>query len=194
MKKEHWLYLVIAILAVWLIASYMQEPEDSTTSPSDDSGLNINEGDEGDSGVDDSPSGADSESEPAPVSGASESSPAGPNKGVMVSTSVPVVAMVSVQDQSAGDMVAIGRVDMTVDGWVVIHEDRDGAPGNILGAQRFDAGSYSGGQVELLRGTVAGGKYYVMLHADDGDKMFDHKLDMPITSGDKGITATFVAK
>ena len=30
MKKEHWLYLIIVILAVWLIAKYTEGPKNAT--------------------------------------------------------------------------------------------------------------------------------------------------------------------
>jgi hypothetical protein len=185
MKKEHWLYLVIAILAIWLIASYMDKPEDS-------SDLDISDTSE--------ESALDSDSMPVPgEEGVNEmvleaGVNAGLNKGVVVSAAIPSKALINVIDQKAGTMVSIGSVDMPVNGWVVVHEDRNGAPGNILGAQRFDAGSYAGGQVELLRTTLIGGQYYVMLHVDDGDKLFDHKLDMPLASTAGIVSATFFAK
>lgn len=86
-----------------------------------------------------------------------------------------------VNDQAAGAAVSIAMVTLASDGWVAIHEDRGGKPGAILGAQRFNAGTKQSGTVELLRPTVAGGVFYAMLHADDGDKMFDVKKDMPLT-------------
>ncbi len=195
MKKEHWLYLVIAILAVWIIASYASKSDEPSDLDSDTQlageDSNVDEADLPAS------SGVTSDDDNAPQGSTSpEGSSAGPNKGTIVSVSVPTAASISVSDQAAGEMVTLGRVDMTVDGWVVVHEDRDGAPGNILGAQRFDAGSYSGGSVELLRPTVAGGKYYVMLHADDGDKMYDHTLDTTHVKNSAGmdVVMSFTAK
>src|SRR3989338_6152319 len=44
----------------------------------------------------------------------------------------------------------------------------------------FDGGTWDNGKVELLRGTIEGGKYFAMLHADNGDRAFDPKLDAPI--------------
>ncbi|TSC66898.1 MAG: hypothetical protein G01um101466_851 [Parcubacteria group bacterium Gr01-1014_66] len=88
---------------------------------------------------------------------------------------------VTVKDQTAGDRVEIDSVIFAQPGWLVVHEDRNGAPGNILGAQWFGAGTYQGKAVDLLRSTVSGRTYYAMFHADAGDDhQFDHKKDLPI--------------
>jgi len=86
-----------------------------------------------------------------------------------------------VNDQGPGTEVSIAKTIFEKGGWVVIHED-DGAgkPGKILGAQLFDPGSWDNGKVELLRGTIEGGRYFAMLHSDNGDRAFDPKLDTPI--------------
>ncbi|MFA6364898.1 MAG: hypothetical protein WCW78_00650 [Candidatus Paceibacterota bacterium] len=88
--------------------------------------------------------------------------------------------VVSVDDQLPGTTVTIQSVTLENAGWVAIHEDRDGKPGNILGASWFPAGTNSG-SVELLRTTTDGGTYYAMMHNDDGNKLFDYKVDMPLT-------------
>jgi hypothetical protein len=188
MKKEHWLYLVIAILAIWIIASYMSESKEDVDS--DEKAVAGEESNLKDIGM--PVPGAEGEGVVETVVEAG--APAGENKGVIVSATIPSKALINVVDQKPGIMVSIGSVDMPADGWVVVHEDRNGTPGNILGAQRFDAGSYAGGQIELLRTTLIGGQYYVMLHADDGDKLFDHKLDLPLAPTAGIVTATFFAK
>lgn len=83
-------------------------------------------------------------------------------------------------DQPAGDAVAV-EVNTDKTAWAVVHEDRAGKPGNILGAQLFPAGKHLS-TIALLRGTEAGKKYYVMLHADDGDRAFDYTQDQPMTN------------
>jgi hypothetical protein len=105
----------------------------------------------------------------------------------------PVEGMrVVVSDQEAGMQVVLGAVQVFEDSWIVVHEDRDGMPGNILGAQRFRMGDYpDGGTVDLLRGTVVGGTYYAMVHMDDGVGGFDHMLDLP--RGDVPVVS-FVAQ
>ncbi|KKW21517.1 MAG: hypothetical protein UY71_C0028G0002 [Parcubacteria group bacterium GW2011_GWB1_52_7] len=88
---------------------------------------------------------------------------------------------IAVEDQAPGNQVTISTaVFGEGGGWVAIHEDREGKPGNILGAQVFPAGETRDGFVDLLRPTVRG-VYYAMLHRDDGDRQFDHAKDAPIT-------------
>ena len=67
-------------------------------------------------------------------------------------------------------------------GWVAIHEDRDGKPGNILGASWLPVGEHADTKVELLRAMEAGKTYYAMLHDDDGDKLFNYKNDLSLPS------------
>jgi hypothetical protein len=87
---------------------------------------------------------------------------------------------VAVSDQPPGSMVTVASATFSQNGWVVIHEERDGAPGAILGARRFDGGENQSGTVELLRPTQEGRVYFAMLHADDGDRSFDHAKDLPL--------------
>ena len=96
---------------------------------------------------------------------------------------------VKVADQAAGNKVILSSVLLEKSTWVVVHEDRDGKPGNILGAHRFNAG-VSLGVVELVRGTTAGGVYYTMLHIDDGERGFDYKKDIPLTDADGNFVLT----
>lgn len=87
---------------------------------------------------------------------------------------------IAVNDQPPGSKVAIPLLTLARDGWVVVHEEAGGWPGAILGAQRFNAGANQSGSVELLRPTEEGKVYFAMLHADDGDRQFDHTKDLPI--------------
>lgn len=97
-------------------------------------------------------------------------------------------------DQAAGVNVMVSQISLDKTAWVVVREDDGaGAPGKILGAQLFDAGTGSG-VVELLRGTQIGNTYYVMIYNDNGDRAFDPKSDLPLL-GDNGKprAATFKA-
>ncbi len=102
---------------------------------------------------------------------------------------------ISVVDQPAGKTAAIKSVTFASPGWVVIREDHNGEPGNILGAQWLTSGTFDDQFVELLRGMVSGGKYYAVLYNDDGDKLFDYKKDSPLRD-DHGsiIMETFKAR
>ena len=86
---------------------------------------------------------------------------------------------ISASGQSAGISAKIDSVKVEKLSWVAIHEDNNGAPGNILGAQLFESGEHSG-TVELLRGMLPGQTYYAMVHTEDGDRAFDPKKDLPL--------------
>lgn len=88
---------------------------------------------------------------------------------------------IAVNDQPPGATVAVSFVTLGQSGWVAIHEEMDSKPGRIIGARRFDAGANQSGAVELLRPTEEGKVYFAMLHADDGDRQFDHQKDLPLT-------------
>lgn len=94
---------------------------------------------------------------------------------------------VSADDQPAGMSVSV-TVKAEKDVWVAVHEDTGGKPGSILGAQLFTKGTATG-KVDLLRRLMAGRKYYAMLHADDGDRKFDHMKDMPVAASTGGAIA-----
>ncbi len=87
---------------------------------------------------------------------------------------------VSVNNQPAGFRVVVGEFVLSQDGWLVVKEDINGVPGNILGAQRYNAGVYNSGIVELLRNTEEGEVYYVSIFSDDGDRKFDLSLDSEV--------------
>jgi hypothetical protein len=102
-------------------------------------------------------------------------------------------AAVLVSDQAAGNTVTVASVETSESTWVAIREGVNGGMGNILGASRIDAGASNNIVVDLLRPTMAGNDYYVVLFNDNGDRMFDHKIDMPLSSDGVIITQTFKA-
>lgn len=91
-------------------------------------------------------------------------------------------AAVSADDQPAG-ITATVTVTFDKSMWIAIHEDANGMPGKILGAQMFAKGTHTGA-VDLLRPTEGERKYYAMVHTDDGDRKFDQKKDMPAKNAD----------
>src|SRR3989344_2756288 len=174
MKKEHWLYVVIAILAIWIIASYVKKPGSDTKETEVVGEGGVSTGVVADVNL--------------------VGTPAGPNKGTLTANTATTNEIV-VNNQAASDMVQIAKVAMAQNGWVVIHTDLEGKPANIWGAQRFDVGAYSGGQVELLHSMIAGNTYYAMIHSDNGDKVFDRTTDTPVAGADgQMVMVKFVAQ
>ncbi len=94
--------------------------------------------------------------------------------------------MVSVSDQSAGMNVTVTSVSFSQAGWVAVRDSN----GYILGAAWFPTGAMSDGSIPLLRATVAGEHYQVLMYADDGDKAFDFHIDTLITNSDGSVAGT----
>lgn len=82
-------------------------------------------------------------------------------------------------DQYPGNVVYLSSVQLANAGWVEIHADKNGQPGEYIGSMYFEKG-INPGKITLVKPTVEGGIYYAMLHSDDGDKKFDASKDLPI--------------
>jgi len=92
-------------------------------------------------------------------------------------------------DQQAGDNVAVSVTGVTEAVWAAVRETKDGKVGNILGAHKVFTGETSS-TIELLRPTVAGATYKVVLYKDIGDPAFNYREDVLV----EGVDGTFSAK
>ena len=106
------------------------------------------------------------------------------------STNVGNENTITIGDQPAGMRVVFDSASFSTSVWVAVREDIDGELGSILGARRFDAGTYTDAEIELLRNTLEESKYHVVMYKDDGDREFDHKKDTLITRLD-GTPVTY---
>ena len=93
---------------------------------------------------------------------------------------------VTVRDQAAGSSVAVASVTLNQMGWVAVRDEN----GRVLGAARFDAGTWSNVSVPLLRATTANSSYQVLLYVDDGDKQYDLHKDVLIMGTNGGVAGT----
>lgn len=93
---------------------------------------------------------------------------------------------VVVSDQYPGNIVYISSAQFSAPGWVVIHKDNNGKPGDVIGYTYFDKG-INPGKINLKENTKEGMMYYAMLHSDDGDKKFDASKDVPLKDSKGGI-------
>lgn len=91
---------------------------------------------------------------------------------------------VSVGDQPAGSFVIVESVTIPQIGWVAVRD----SGGRVLGAARVEAGTHQAVQVELLRNTVSGEMYQVLVYVDDGDKSFDLHKDTLVMSSDGAVS------
>lgn len=100
------------------------------------------------------------------------------------------LAGVTVKDQEAGAKVVIDSVSASETLWVAVREEKEGKLGNILGASKVFVGNGENVSVELLRPTVAGGTYRIVVYRDVGTSDFNYKEDVLV----EGVGATFKAK
>lgn len=97
-------------------------------------------------------------------------------------------AHVEVIDQSvSGGQISLLSVALKESGYVVIHKEEKGKPGQIIGiSPLIQAGLYSNGSVQLIEPVSPGDTLFVMLHSDDGDEAFSSETDQPLTDN-KGM-------
>ena len=93
---------------------------------------------------------------------------------------------VTVRDQAAGTSVSVASVTLNEMGWVAIRDEN----GRVLGAARFEAGTWNDVAVPLLRATAAGSSYQVLLYVDDGDREYDLHKDILIMGANGGVAGT----
>lgn len=96
--------------------------------------------------------------------------------------------------QSAGLAVSVTAVSVFAPTWIVVYENRDGAPGNALGAALFTPES-TGGSINLLRGTIPGQTYFIGQRRDNGDRVFSLEGDTPVLDqSGKPVLAQFTTQ
>ncbi len=99
-------------------------------------------------------------------------------------------AAVSAKDQKPGNTVEIAAVTLPQRGWVAVQDSK----GCTLGAALVQAGT-SSTTIPLLRNTVAGDAYKVVLYIDNGNGAFDLHGDTLVDGPDgMPVSASFLAK
>lgn len=96
-------------------------------------------------------------------------------------------------NQGAGNQVVVSSVSLPSRSWVAVREDKAGKMGNILGAQRLNAGVYENVIIDLLRSMEPGHTYHVVLYSDDGDGTFDFRVDSIISLSGVVVESAFDA-
>ena len=111
-----------------------------------------------------------------------------------ITTSAPS-EYITVNNQAAGSAVTVGSATLSTNGWIVVHEERNGFIGNALGAKRKDAGTHQNIVIPLLRDTQENTRYWIVLYSDDGDKQFNLAADFPLRNTEnEPITSSFQAQ
>jgi hypothetical protein len=75
---------------------------------------------------------------------------------------------------------------LTQNGFLVLHKDQDGSPGEIIGTSNFlTAGFYQDILISVDSLDFGKNTVFVMIHADDGDEEFKAALDLPLVQDSK---------
>lgn len=103
---------------------------------------------------------------------------------------------VFVEDQESGaEDVIVGLAVLQEPGFVVIHKDDDGIPGDVIGYSMWildGAEHFFIGVEEPLEEDEI---YYAMLYTDNGDQEWNVQTDLPVTGADGAVTVmTFSAR
>lgn len=100
-----------------------------------------------------------------------------------------------VDNQASGAKeVVVGLVILENPGYVVIHANDDGLPGEIIGVSGWVIDGAEHFFVNLDEELQDGEIYYAMLHSDNGDQNWSPANDVPVTdSDDNVILMTFTA-
>lgn len=98
---------------------------------------------------------------------------------------------IAVTDQTAGNTVALGKLELpTKMGWVVVRDYKDGTGVGALGAALYDVDKgLIPASVPLMRATVKDSSYQVVFFTDNGDATFSFDNDEVI----EGTMVTFKA-
>lgn len=100
------------------------------------------------------------------------------NSGMRVEENAIVVT-----EQKPGSIATASLVFLATPGFVVIHEDSNGAPGAVLGSSAIlQLGENSDVKINLSRVTRDGEKLHAMLHADTDRNGAFSSVDQPVQS------------
>lgn len=99
--------------------------------------------------------------------------------------------MVMTDEVMPGDSVMVSEAYLEQAGFIVVHEDEDGAPGDVIGVSDYlGEGNIEDEEILLDRVVEGGEVLYVMLHEDDGDEEWSEE-DGPIVGEDEKVI-TFI--
>lgn len=97
-----------------------------------------------------------------------------------------VTGSIEAEDQSSdGNTITVASAGIQgAGGWIVIHRDEDGSPGEVVGHEAIDEGTSTDVTVTLDQ-AIESGSYWPMLHVDagtEGEYEFPGP-DVPVTEG-----------
>lgn len=89
-------------------------------------------------------------------------------------------ASLFVPQQASGTEVFIEKAFLPKGGYVVIHKEKDGKPGEVVGVSKLlKSGPNNNFTVEISKNSIEGDVFYAMLYGGNGDGKFDITTDKP---------------
>lgn len=90
-----------------------------------------------------------------------------------------------VPKQAGGTNVFIESVTLNSNGYVVVHKDKDGDLGDIIGVSKLLLpGTTDNFLMNINEEVTEGDSLFAVVHLDDGDGVFGASLDAPATDAD----------
>lgn len=86
------------------------------------------------------------------------------------------LSQITVNNQDPGNSIMIENIQLSERGYVVIHEDDNGSPGNVIGHSGLLSGNISNVIIPLER-LASNEMLHAMLHVDDGDYQYEFPGD-----------------
>lgn len=101
---------------------------------------------------------------------------------------------ITVSDQDPDSVAAlIDSVSVKESSFVIIHDDANGKPGAIVGVSKLLApGTYT--NLSIIMPMKPGATYYAMMHADDGNGVYDKTADSHHLMDNAGVEARVMFK
>lgn len=101
-----------------------------------------------------------------------------------------------VTDQLSGSaQITIGYAIFEKPGFIVVRDDQNGLPGNVIGVSGRLSGRVEHPSMDLNESLKADRVYYAELVADDGDGVFEESKDLSVNDKTKSVVLmSFLAK
>lgn len=98
---------------------------------------------------------------------------------------------IDVQDQGNLDYATLAA-ELAAPGFITIHQALGEAPGPVVGVSDYlEVGVYDEINIQIPEAMTPGLTYITLLHADDGDSIFDIQKDMPVMVDEEVVRPSF---
>ncbi|PIQ67266.1 hypothetical protein COY25_00970 [Candidatus Uhrbacteria bacterium CG_4_10_14_0_2_um_filter_41_7] len=102
--------------------------------------------------------------------------------------------LITVSDQNTLNTVTLSA-SLAAPGFITIHEALGRSPADIIGTSEYlEAGEHSDIVINLEQEMLPGYMYITLLHADNGDKVYETMKDLPVKVNEEVVRPDFIAQ